>query len=243
MGSVSTRVTDQAAFLLHSVPYRETSLVVDLFTREHGRIGAVAKGARRPHSALRGVLMQFQPLSAGWTGRNELRTLTSAQWLGGLPSPQGDALLCAFYLNELLIRLLPREDPHPALYDGYERALHELSTPGIVLDDSLRRFEWLMLRETGYAPDLQADTDDAPVQAQRWYRWHPSLGFVAADAAASPASPTLVSGDTLLGLSQGRFDSPRARTQAKYLTRAILSHHLEGAPLNTRQILLDLHKL
>ncbi len=114
--------TEESAFLLHFTPYRETSLVVDLFTRGHGRVAAVAKGAKRPRSALRAVLMQFQPLTVTFSGRSELRTLTGAEWVGGLIAPRGDALLCAFYLNELLLRLLPREDAHPTLYDGYARA-------------------------------------------------------------------------------------------------------------------------
>ena len=241
MSAAASRVDLQAAFLLHSIPYKETSLIVELFTREHGRLAAVAKGARRPHSALRGVLLQFQPLSAGWTGRNELRLLTAAAWVGGLPSPQGDALLCAFYLNELLMKLLPREDPHPALYDAYQQALFELSGSG-PHDETLRRFEWLLLREAGYAPDLARDTDARPIQPGGQYRWEPSAGFAAAEPAAA-GDAALISGETLAGLAAGSFASPRARSQAKYLTRAILAHHLDGAALSTRQILIDLHKL
>jgi len=242
MVTASMKVDHQAAFLLHSVPYRETSLVVDLFTRDYGRVAAVAKGARRPHSSLRGVLLQFQPLAAGWTGRNELRTLTAAHWVGGMASPQGDALLCAFYLNELLMKLLPREDPHPGLYEGYVQALLDLGE-GAPLDDTLRRFEWVLLRETGYAPDLSCDMADEPIDSERFYRWRPSAGFVAADPAALGGTAGLVSGETLQSLAAGNFESARARTQAKYLTRAILAHHLDGATLNTRQILIDLHKL
>jgi DNA repair protein RecO (recombination protein O) len=242
MVTASMKVDHQAAFLLHSVPYRETSLVVDLFTRDYGRVAAVAKGARRPHSSLRGVLLQFQPLAAGWTGRHELRTLTAAHWVGGMASPQGDALLCAFYLNELLMKLLPREDPHPGLYEGYVQALLDLGE-GAPLDDTLRRFEWVLLRETGYAPDLSCDMADEPIDSERFYRWRPSAGFVAADPAALGSTAGLVSGETLQSLAAGNFESARARTQAKYLTRAILAHHLDGATLNTRQILIDLHKL
>src|SRR5690606_34685598 len=143
-GTVGQRVGEEPAFLLHMVPYRETSLVVDLFSRGHGRIAAIAKGAKRPRSALRAVLLQFQPLMVGWSGRNELRTLTGAEWRGGLTSPSGQALLSAFYMNELLIRLLPREEPHPALFDGYEAALAALSA-GASIDETLRRFEWLLL--------------------------------------------------------------------------------------------------
>ena len=234
------RRTEEAAFLLHFTPYRETSLVVDLFTREHGRVAAVAKGAKRPRSALRAVLLQFQPLSVSYTGRGDLRTLTGAEWAGGLIAPRGDALLCAFYLNELLVRLLAREDPHPSLYDGYARALAALSA-GEPLDETLRRFEWLLLRETGYAPDLERDTEDRPIDPGGTYGWQPGGGFVVADPAREAG--TLVSGATLADLATGRFDSGASRTQAKYLTRAILAHHLDGVPLNTRQILLDLQKL
>ena len=255
---MATNRASASAFLLHSTPYRETSLVVDLFTREYGRIAAVAKGAKRPRSALRAVLLQFQPLQATWSGRNELRTLIGAEWTGGLPAPQGDALLCAFYLNELLIRLLPREDAHPLLYDAYEQALRELAA-GAAFDETLRRFEWQLLREAGYAPDLEHDAENRPIDEHRSYRWRPGSGFVAAEPAEFGAGhpgvghpgaghpgaghPAMVSGATLRELGEGRFASVAGRQQAKYLMRSILAHHLDGAPLNTRQILIDLQKL
>lgn len=232
--------TEDTAFLLHTVPYRETSLVVDLLTRGHGRVAAIAKGAKRRNSALRAMLLQFQPLTVAYVGRNELRNLVGAEWTGGQPAPQGDALICAFYMNELLVRLLPREDPHPALFDGYAAALTAL-TAGAPIDETLRRFEWLLLRETGYAPDLEQDAGNAPIDGRRHYRWHPSSGFVAAEPSADTAG--VVSGETLMSLAGGRFDTAAVRAQAKYLTRAILAHHLDGAVLNTRQILIDLHKL
>ncbi len=258
----------EPAFLLHSTPYRETSLLVDLFIREQGRIAAIAKGAKRPASALRGVLHQFQPLLVSYTGRQELRTLTAAQWVGGLALPMGDALLCAFYLNELLIRLLPREDPHPVLFDGYAAALGELASASDREPDSgsqrelaLRRFEWLLLRETGYAPDLEQDTAGRAVAQATGYRWQPGGGFIAIAAAGgaqgvhepaapetpagyeAPLSPRTIDGSTLLDIAAGRFDAPASRQQAKYLTRAILSHRLEGQTLHTRQILIDLQRL
>lgn len=233
--------TEASAFLLHCTPYRETSLVVDLFTRDHGRVAAVAKGAKRPRSALRAVLLQFQPLRVTWSGRGELRTLTGAEWAGGLIAPRGDALLCAFYLNELLLRLLPREDAHPALFDGYARTLEALAQ-GAPIDEALRWFEWLLLRETGYAPDLDHDASNRPIDPQRSYAWQPASGFVVAEP-DEPGASRVFGGATLLALSAGRFESPATRTQAKYLTRAILAHHLDGAVLNTRQILIDLQKL
>lgn len=235
---MATSRQQEPAYLLHSTPYRETSLVVDLFTREHGRIAAVAKGAKRPRSSLRAVLLQFQPLRVGWTGRRELRTLTGAEWVGGTDAPQGDALLCAFYLNELLMRLLAREDPHALLFDAYAEAIAQLSS-GAALDETLRRFEWQLLREIGYAPDLERDAGSETIEAQRHYRWLPGEGFVASDVGVESAVP----GSVLQDLASGRSGSPASRLQAKYLTRAILAHYLEGMPLGTRQILLDLHKL
>lgn len=234
-----TPKTEDRAYLLHAVPYSETSLVVDLFTRDHGRIAAIAKGAKRRGSTLRAALMQFQPLNVTYTGRNELRLLTSAEWQGGQPAPQGRALLLGFYMNELLVRLLAREDPHPHLYDGYRLALIELAQADDSEDDVLRRFEWLLLRESGYAPDLEYDAADRPITPGQAYHWRPSGGFVLAE----PGADAAIDGETLSDIVQGQFVSAASRMQAKYLTRAILAHHLEGVPLNTRQILLDLQKL
>jgi DNA repair protein RecO (recombination protein O) len=238
VGRAADRVSDEAAFVLHAVPWRETSLVVELLTRDHGRVACVAKGAKRPRSALRGVLLSFQPLQVGFTGRNELRTLTSAEWLGGLASPQGDGLLCAFYMNELLVRLLPRDDPHPVLFDGYAQALVALGL-GESLEATLRRFEWLLLREIGYAVDLQRDAQDRPVDPQRRYALVPGRGFLATDVDEEGA----FSGLTLLDMAGERYDSARTLAEAKRLTRSMLARHLDGHVLKTRQILMDLQKL
>ena len=107
------RRDDQPAFVLHTYAYRETSLIVEAFTFEYGRVAMVARGAKRPRSELRGLLQGFQPLLLSWAGQQELKTLIKAEWRGGLPLVGGSALLCGFYLNELLLKLLPREDPHP----------------------------------------------------------------------------------------------------------------------------------
>jgi DNA repair protein RecO (recombination protein O) len=238
VGRAAERVHDEPAFVLHAVPWRETSLVVELLTRDHGRIGCVAKGAKRPNSVLRGVLSAFQPLHVGFTGRQELRTLTSAQWLGGMAAPQGDGLLCAFYMNELLVRLLPRDDPHPALFDGYAQALVALGL-GESLEATLRRFEWLLLREIGYALDLEHDAHDRPVDPGRHYAMVPGRGLLAAE----PGDEGVFSGRTLLDMALERYEAPRTLSEAKRLTRAMLARHLDGQALKTRQILMDLQKL
>ena len=121
------RIVGQPGFVLHSYPYKETSLIVDVFTRDHGRVALIAKGAKRPHSKLRGVLQTFQPLSIGWSGKSEVRTLTGAEWIGGMPPVEKAALLCGFYLNELLFKLLARDDPQPALFDHYVATLNQLA--------------------------------------------------------------------------------------------------------------------
>src|SRR6187455_1294129 len=116
------RRDEQPAYVLHTYAYRETSLIVEAFTAEYGRVALVARGAKRPRSEMRGLLQGFQPLLLSWSGANELKTLQKAEWRGGMPLPGGSALLCGFYLNELLLKLLAREDAHPQLYASYETA-------------------------------------------------------------------------------------------------------------------------
>jgi DNA repair protein RecO (recombination protein O) len=233
------RVFQQPAFVLHSTPWRETSLVVELLSRAHGRVACVAKGAKRPRSALRGVLMAFQPLQVGWSGRQELRTLTSAEWLGGMAAPQGDGLLCGFYMNELIVRLLPREDAHPALFDGYAKALVALGM-GESLEATLRRFEWLLLREIGYAVDLQLDADHRRIDRSAHYWLLPGRGFL---QSAQGQEEGAYCGSTLLDIADDDFSSQRTLAEAKRLTRTVLAGHLDGQSLRTRQILMDLQKL
>ena len=137
--------------MLHASAWRETSLVVQAFAREHGCLALVAKGAKRPYSVLRPVLSAFQPLSLSWTGGAEVKTLTRAEPAGVRPLG-GGALMSAWYMNELLLRLLPREDAHPVLFDAYDAALAQLAG-GSRAAGALRRFEWILLRETGYGLD------------------------------------------------------------------------------------------
>ncbi len=229
-------ITD-LGYVLHSTPYRETSLVVDVFTRSLGRIGVVAKGARRPLSALRPVLLQFQPLECRVLGKGELRTLARAEWQGGLAMPAGQALLFAFYLNELLVRLLPRDDPHPVLFDAYTEALAALGTIG-AREEVLRRFEWQLLEATGYAPDLTVDDQGRQIESDGRYRIQEGQ-LVAADGATGDT----YSGQALRDIAAGRYDVPAHLAQAKRLSRQALGPQLDGVPLKTRQILIDLQKL
>ena len=172
------RQDNQPVYMLHTYPFRETSLVVELFSRQFGRVATIAKGARRPRAAMRGMLQSFQPLLATWSGKSELRNLHGVEWRGGLHVLHGQALICGFYLNELMLRLLPREDPHELLFEYYEEALRQLAQDeqqGLVL----RRFEKKLLQELGYALPLEHEADSAmPVQEQIQYDYVPERGPV-----------------------------------------------------------------
>lgn len=234
------RVSGQPAFVLHSYPYKETSLIVDVLTRDHGRIALVAKGAKRPHSKLRGVLQTFQPLSISWSGKSEVRTLTGAEWVGGLLPLERSALLCGFYLNELLVKFLARDDAHRPLFDHYVSTLNELAH-GESVPIVLRKFELALLRETGFAGNFtRCTTTREPVEPDEVYVVDPERG--ARPAREADVWPR-VSGKTLLDMEREDYADPATQSQSKFLMRSLLSHHLGGAPLNTRQILIDLTQL
>ncbi|WP_051379080.1 DNA repair protein RecO [Derxia gummosa] len=235
------RVTDAPGYVLHATPYKETSLVLQAFTRDHGRVALVAKGARRPHSALRTVLVSMQPLMLSWSGRGEVKTLTGATWVGGQPALREAALLCGFYMNELLLKLLAREDAHPFLFAGYLLALNELAA-GLPQDAVLRRFELLLLREIGYGPRMDRTAADTPVEPERRYLLMPGVGVREARR-GDHADHVVVDGKTLLDIEAGDYSDPRTRQQAKILMRQMLAAVLAGRPLNSRQILTELQSL
>jgi len=234
------RVQGQPGFVLHSYPYKETSLIIDMFTRDHGRIGLVAKGAKRPFSKLRGVLQTFQPLSLSWSGKTELRTLIDAEWVGGMLPLERTALLSGFYLNELLVKLLARDDRHPALFDHYVSTLNQLAH-GEPAQIVLRKFERALLKETGVAADLsRCTTTRSRVEPGIHYVVDPEKG--AREAGQGEVWP-IVSGKTLLDMEREDYADPVTQGQSKQLMRFLLAHHLNGQALNTRQILIDLMQL
>ena len=235
------RQDNQQAYVLHTYAFRETSLVVEAFTRVHGRIAMVARGAKRPRSALRGSLMAFQPLTLSWSGRGEMRLLLRAEWQGGQPRLQGTALLCGFYLNELLMKLLPREDAHEQLFLDYQTALARLvaeAEPGAVL----RRFEKALLRELGYALALERDSaSGAPIDPHQSYAYELERGPVALNGAARAG--LVLSGQTLLDIVHDDYSDPQTLQQTKALMRLLINHCLEQKPLNSRRIFEELQQL
>lgn len=239
--AVPRRLEDQAAYVLHLYPYSETSLIVESFTREHGRVPLLAKGAKRPRSALRGVLMQFQRLGLSWSGKGDLRTLTRGEWLGGIPALGQTALFCGFYLNELLLKLLARDDPHERLFDCYERALIELAH-GARSAQVLRVFEKELLREIGYAVNLQVDavSGDA-VDPHARYAYMPDAGLRRLHSGESAERE--LSGAVALAIDRNDYSDSHTAHHAKQLMRSLIELQLNGRKIATRQIFFALQQL
>lgn len=238
-------------FVLHSIAWRETSLIVEVFSRSHGRLGLIAKGARRPRSALRGLLQPFQPLEIRWAGKGELRTLIGAEWVGGMSLLDGAALMPGFYLNELLVRLLPREDAHPALFEDYRETLGLLGDR-TAAEPSLRRFECNLLREMGYAPSFDYETQEggAAVEPHGSYVVNPQTGIHR--AAASDASQEEFRGVTLLALARAGesvqqalevLKEPAIAAESKRLLRMLLGHQLGEEALASREVMRELARI
>lgn len=230
-----------AGFVLHTYPFRETSLVAEIFTRGSGRLAMVARGARRAASALRGQLMAFQPLNITWGGKTELRTLYKAEWQGGVPQLRGLGLMCGFYLNELLLRFLAREDPHETLFDVYRDSILALSGAADY-SSALRRFEKNLLREMGYALLLEREAGSGrAVDPARDYAFIVERGPVPIEEVQDAAIE--VRGKTLLDLACDNYGDPVTLQQSKLLMRQLVAHYLGNRTLHTRQLLLDLQQI
>jgi DNA repair protein RecO (recombination protein O) len=237
------KVDGQPAFVLHAYPFRETSLLVEIFSRDFGRMALMARGARRPRSAIRGLLMAFQPLELSWAGKGEVLTLMKAEWQGGLPLLAGEALFCGYYLNELLINLLPREDAHERLFARYAEMLGCLaaSGPGKVAEADLRRFEKSLLQELGYGLTLTHDSAGQAIAPEAHYTYRMEEGPVRLSHAAETA--LVVRGKTLLDLDRDDFDDTRSRLESKQLMRVLLNYYLSGKELETRKLFKELQEL
>ena len=237
------RVDQQPAFVLHSYPWRETSLIVDVLSRDHGRVSLVARGAKRPTSQFRGLLAPFSPIAVSWSGRAEIKSLIRAEWVGGLTPLRGDQLLSAFYLNELLVRLLARGDPHDALFFSYAYALRALSLDEGQRDQALRGFELDLLREIGVAPSFAVAGDGVLVDPAGWYRVDPEQGVHRVARPDAGTGAYCVSGASMGALARRDLAAVAAAGDACALLRQLIGYHLHGRPLNTQRILADLRKL
>lgn len=195
---------------------------------------------------MRGVLLSFHPLRLSWSASGELGTLIAVEWAAGLRSLEGLGLMCGFYLNELLLRLLPREDPHEGLFDAYTGSLVRLSA-GSPHAAVLRAFERRMLAELGYAPVLERDAATGmAIEPERRYAYEPDRGPVAVtgrEGRPGAGSDVVVSGRTLLDLARDEYERAETRDEARALLRALIAHRLGGQTLHTRTVLMELQEL
>ncbi|MEO5559464.1 MAG: DNA repair protein RecO [Dokdonella sp.] len=222
------RVEGQPAFILHARPYRETSLLIDAFTREHGRIGLVARGVRRERSRTpRGMLQPLQPLLLNWIARGELGTLTGVEAASAPFALSGDALLAAMYVNELVLRLSGRNDAHSSAFDAYAQCLARLADE-IDMAWTLRRFERDFLADIGYALALTQTVDGDPIEADGEYSYDPDSG---ASAWREGATFPRVSGAALLALDCNECPVVAHLGQLRRLIRTTI-RHLVGGDLN-----------
>ncbi len=233
------RVHKQPGWVLARYPYSESSLILDVFSRDYGRVPLVAKGARRLKSPHRGLLQAFTPLLLDWSGRRELVTLTRAEAAGLATRLAGRALMCGFYASELLIRFVHRGDAHEQLFDAYADLIAELSA-GADPEWALRVFETVLLRDVGYGLVLEREVlGHRPIETDREYLYIRGRGPVEAGAEGFTGTP--LRGETLIALRSGVYPSLRVRSEAKRLTRGLLGELLEGRGLRSRSVFVQMY--
>ncbi|MGJ7580989.1 DNA repair protein RecO [Variovorax sp. RHLX14] len=254
------RVSHEPAYVLHRYDWSESSLILETFTRHHGRIALVAKGAKRPSSNFRPVLLPLQPLQVSYGGDAEIRTLKSAEWMGGHVMPTGESLMSGYYVNELLLRLLARDDAHAALFDAYAGVVQVLATSASYGDaqaatqaSALRAFELLLLRAVGFLPTLDAQTLTlAPLEQEVRYALVREAGLREADE----NEPSLAGADwqalqdslddqapftaTLRRIAEF---TPGTNAALRTQLRTLLNYHCGVHTLRTRQMMRELQNL
>ena len=233
-----SEVADRA-FVLHRRPYRETSLLVELFTADHGRVGVVARGGRRGRKGAGGGLEPYRPLRVTWRGKGELKTLAGVEPAGAPPRLSGETLYLGFYLNELLLRTTARFDAHPRLAAGYEATLARLAAG--LGERALRGFEAHLLRELGVGPDWTACAGcGAPVSAEQSYAFQAELGLLCPACAVGRTPFPAAGGLALAGDAEAKPEA--ALRPARDLARAALAPHLGTRPLQSRELLRALRR-
>ena len=231
-------VSLQGAYVLHRRPYRETSFLVDVFTPDDGRFTVVAKGVRKARSNLQGLLQSFTPLTISWQGNGELVTLTHTEMRGELKRLHGDCLFAGFYLNELLMILLQKWDPHPALFQWYEKTLTLLQAD-VLEEKYLRSFERRLLEELGYGllPKMAVNAP-AMILTDHYYRYVPEDGLVTVGACVNESlqHPHLFAGHLLLNIANENWQDSETLSAAKRLMRLILTPMLGNRSLHSRKL-------
>lgn len=264
-GSAQSYFSDEPAFVLHRYAWSESSLVLEVFTRSSGRVALLAKGAKKPHSNFRSVLMPLQRLSLAYRGESEVRTLSKAEWIAAHPMPKGEALLAGFYVNELILKLLARDDPHPEVFDLYAQVVEILSSGAdAAIAPLLRSFELMVLQNLGLLPDLEHEASKLVALGQDVsYHLHPEAGLIRMDGeregegeGESLNQPVLM-GSQWLTLCEtlkthrsllstlrwcAQLESEN-RLALQSQLRQMIHHHGGKMPFKTRQFMIDIQSL
>jgi DNA repair protein RecO (recombination protein O) len=236
----SVKHNQQPGYVLHTRPYSETSLLVDVFSRHHGRFMLLAKGARRQKSTMRGMLLPFTPLLLSWAGKGQLPILTVAEPGGYAENLSRQWVQSGYYVNELILKLLHRFDEHARLYDYYDHTIQALSS-GTDASSVLRVFEKRLLQEIGFGMILDHDVETGEaIDPNGNYHYVPHRGPVLANG--NRASVTSVSGSTLRALQEERFDSAESSRQARTLSRSLIIQQLGGKELRSRRVMLQVQR-
>ena len=254
---MATPVSREPAYLLHSRPYRETSLLIDIFSLNYGVLRLVVKGLHRPSNPLKGVLQPFQPLLLAWQGRSELKNLTDAELGSRLPALRGDYLYSGLYLNEILTKLLQSYQPAPKLFSAYADVMGGMAKKDL-LEPALRLFEFRMLKELGAFPSFTEEAGaERNIDPYSLYYWLPEKGFIRIDNLANPplsfaefdcnmggvARQYLMRGSQLIELSQSDLSRKETLLAAKRLSRLMIDHLLAGKPLKSRELIAKSREL
>lgn len=238
--STQRRVQEQAAFILHHRPFRDTSQILDLVSREHGKLAVVARGSRGARSRLKGLLRPFMPLSMSWVIKSDLGTLTGAEVRGAPLSLTGEALLAGYYVNELVLHFLHRHDPQPEVFDAYAGTVEALATSGASIAGVLRQFEMALLRHSGYALNLDHEAGSTrDLDPEQHYEYRVEQGAVPVSRCDGPM---IFPGAKLAGIASQQFGDPETLRAANRLMREVIAHHLGGKELKSRKVLLEMRR-
>jgi DNA repair protein RecO (recombination protein O) len=239
VSGATRRISLEPAFLLHHYPWRDTSRILELMTRAHGRVAVISRASRRANAALGGSLQLFSEMLASWGGRGEIGYLSGAERVKPPAALTGDRLMSGFYANELLLKLLQRNDPHPDLFDAYALLLTRLFEPGVDPARALRIFEKRLLEEIGWGLNLAHEASSgAALEPGRSYRYGLEGGAEPVDGVAE--GTLIFCGASLLSLAHEELGDPRSLNDARRLLRAALDRCLDGRPLRTREVLLEM---
>jgi DNA repair protein RecO (recombination protein O) len=236
--SSQRRVQQQPAYILHRRPFRDTSQILDIVTRDHGKIAVVARGSRGSKSRLAGVLRPFLPLRVSWVAKSDLGTLTGAETAGPPAGMIGDAMFSAYYVNELLLHFLHRYDPQPEIFALYEEVIKALLVTENIAA-ALRSFELEFLSLLGYAVNLDhVFGSREPLVSEQIYEYRMEQGPVSVER----RGPLVFKGAVFREIAEQRFEKPDILRAANRLLREIIGFHLGGKELKSRKVLMELHR-